>query len=62
MIHVSFNQAHILLVAFEADAGLIWAVILTMFAHSSKDASDSVDGPFKLTNESIELIVSATAG
>jgi hypothetical protein len=47
--------------AFETDPGFIWAVILITLAHNSRDASDTVDGPFNLTNESIELIVSATA-
>lgn len=61
MLHTSLNHAQIWLDAFETDPGFIWVVIFITLAHNSRDASDRVDGPFKLTNESIESVVSATA-
>ena len=54
----SFNHPQICLEAFIIEPGFICALILVIVAQNARDASDIVDGPFILTEESIEREVS----
>ena len=59
IVQASLSHPQICLEAFITEPGLIWALILVIVDQNPRDESDIADGPFKLTDESIDRVVSA---
>lgn len=61
IVQTSLNHPQICPEAFIIEPGFICELILVIVAQNPRDESEIVDGPFRLTDESIERDVSANA-